>query len=68
MISRKMQILRKLKPFFEIADDISDILIHLREKPRPLDYCSIGLRLINSTLKHYDEFQKSGFSKDWKYH
>lgn len=63
-----MQILRKLKPFFEIADDISDILIHLREKPRPLDYCSIGLRLINSTLKHYDEFQKSGFSKDWKYH
>lgn len=56
---------RKLRHILEIADDVSEIIVNLRDNPKPLDYASIGFRLVSSSLKHYDKLGKNPF-KGWK--
>jgi hypothetical protein len=56
----------KMRNWLEIASDVSDVLIHIRDKPRPSDYASIGLKLFNSYLRHSNKFQKGSPFKDWE--
>jgi len=56
---------KRLRDVLQIADEVSEILIHLRDSPKPSDYASIGLRLVNSSLSHYDKFSGNPF-KGWK--
>lgn len=55
-----------MRNWLEIASDVSDVLIHLRDKPRPSDYASIGLKLFNSALHHSSRFKKGSPFKDWE--
>lgn len=42
---------QNVKKTLEIASELSDILIHIRAKPTPLAYASIGLRAYNAYLR-----------------
>lgn len=53
-----------LKHGLEIAAEASEILIHLRDKPKPQDYVAISLRLFNSYLHHSEKLKKRPF-KGW---
>ncbi len=59
-----MRIPKKVKQILAIADDLSEILIHLRDNPKTSDYASIILKLLNSTNRHYDEWRDDYF-KNW---
>jgi len=59
-----MRISKKVKQLLAIADDVSEILIHLRDNPKPSDYASIVLKLLNSSTEHYDEWRDDYF-KNW---
>jgi hypothetical protein len=54
---------KKARQILEVASDVSDILIHLRDKPKPTDYISIGFRLANSYFVHADKFRGAAFKK-----
>lgn len=55
---------QKFRYFLEIASDASDVLIHLREKPKTTDYASIALKIANSWTHHSDKFKTRPF-KGW---
>jgi hypothetical protein len=48
----------------EIASDASEVLIHLRDDPRPSDYVSISLKVANSWFHHSEKFKGHPF-KGW---
>lgn len=55
---------QKFRHFLEIAADASDIIVHLRDKPKMQDYASIGLKIANSWMTHADKFKQRPF-KGW---
>lgn len=55
----------KFRNWLEIASDVSDVLIHIRDKPRLTDVASIGLKLCNSYIHHSSKLNKNSPFKEW---
>lgn len=55
---KKKQWIDKLYKGLEIASDAADILVHVRAKPRALDFASIGLKVVQSYKRHAEDEDK----------
>lgn len=61
---QKIRWKKKFREFLEIASDASEIIVHLRNDPKPYDYAAIGLKIANSWVRHTDK-KKSRPFKGW---
>jgi len=56
--SRRKNILQGLRKIIDITSSIASTLLLVREKPRTLDYLSVGVTLTNVGLRIHDEISK----------
>jgi len=64
---RRKKAFAGIKKAIDIASSVSSTILLLRDKPRALDYFSIGTTLTNTGLKIYDEISRINVSDPRKF-
>lgn len=61
---KKIKWKQKLRQGLEILSDASEVVVHLRDKPKIQDYLAITSKVVNSAFSHIDKLRSRPF-KGW---